>query len=212
MLGGAAGAGGSGILGVLGLLKKLDITASVREDAVSLCPRARSNLRNLNNQIILKIEMIEARIFDTHKTVSEMRQKYVYFLLAAVGACIGFAVTQTSRLPLSIWSIPLAPALILWGASFLLGCRYIEQRANVITIRALLLERRQLELNNPNTELPPLPDTTEDLEAALKTLENRSSSSYKYQLVFFVSGTCFFLLWHIADMWRRIPEHMCLWV
>ena len=54
------------------------------------------------------------------------QDKYSYFLLAAAGAAIGFALTQTQGKPLSWSQLPLALAVVCWGLSFYFGCYFIE--------------------------------------------------------------------------------------
>lgn len=54
------------------------------------------------------------------------QQKYAYFLLAAVGACVGFALTQTKDASLGLSQIPLAFALLGWGLSFWCGCVHLS--------------------------------------------------------------------------------------
>lgn len=53
-------------------------------------------------------------------------EKYTYYLCAAAGACIAFALTQAKDLKLDVNQLALAAALACWGASFLYGCRHAE--------------------------------------------------------------------------------------
>ena len=49
---------------------------------------------------------------------TEGRAKYIYFLLAAAGACIAFAVNQTQVARLAWSQMPLGAAVLSWGMSF----------------------------------------------------------------------------------------------
>jgi hypothetical protein len=63
---------------------------------------------------------------EVYQQFRNSQDKYTYFLLAAAGAAIGFAITQTQGKPLSWTQLPLALAVIFWGLSFYYGCYFIE--------------------------------------------------------------------------------------
>jgi len=64
---------------------------------------------------------------ELHKAVREGAEKYIYFLLAASGAAIGFALNQTQEAVLKKSMIVLAIAVALWAFSFYCGCKQLEQ-------------------------------------------------------------------------------------
>lgn len=149
---------------------------------------------------------------ELHYKVIEMRQKYVYFLLAAVGACIGFAVTQSGKALLDLWSIPLGVSLLLWGVSFYLGCRYLHYRSVTLATNAAIIKlldgRHELAGQDPTAQKMGLETFGKNVEIN----SHKSGFCYRWQLWLFIGGVIFFLAWHIIEMWRRIPENMCLWV
>lgn len=53
-------------------------------------------------------------------------EKFVYFLMAASGACIGFALTQ-HKAPSGLDGELLLCALACWGGSFYFGIRAVDQ-------------------------------------------------------------------------------------
>ncbi|QXX78457.1 hypothetical protein HC956_05115 [Alcaligenes faecalis] len=152
------------------------------------------------------------RFMELQKTLTEINQKYTYFLMAAVGAAVGFSITQTSKAPLSWWFLPLAFALFLWGTSFVFGCVTLQ-----LVVRMFNLSIAGLDMSagrNPICKHDPAA-----IEIGVATLKKefdkenaRATLFQRWQFYLFILGVAFFIMWHIIEMWRRIPENMCLWV
>jgi hypothetical protein len=58
---------------------------------------------------------------ELHKAHRDSAEKYIYFLLAAAGAAIAFAATQTQSATLTWIKLPLGLAVLCWGMSFSAG-------------------------------------------------------------------------------------------
>lgn len=86
---------------------------------------------------------IESVIADLHKAHSQAQEKYTYFLLAAAGAAIGFAVQKTEGLPLSWWLLPVGIATVIWGASFYCGCKNLDRVSAATSANFNLLQLMQ---------------------------------------------------------------------
>lgn len=67
---------------------------------------------------------------EIYKATREGQDKYTYFLLAAAGAAIAFAVTQSQTATLTWSKIPLALAVLSWAFSFYAGCHQIRDVTN----------------------------------------------------------------------------------
>jgi hypothetical protein len=67
-----------------------------------------------------------------YKSAREGQDKYTYFLLAAAGAAIAFAVTQSQAATLTWSKIPLALAVLSWAFSFYAGCRQLDEVAGIL--------------------------------------------------------------------------------
>src|SRR4051794_11241817 len=80
---------------------------------------------------------------ELHRAVRESADKYIYFLLAASGAAIGFALTQTQEATLSKSMILLALAVVFWGLSFYCGCKQLVQTRSFTFLNYELLRVRQ---------------------------------------------------------------------
>lgn len=63
---------------------------------------------------------------ELYRQLRNSQDKYIYFLLAAVGASIGFAVSQTQGMSLALSQIPLGISILTWGLSFFCGCFYLK--------------------------------------------------------------------------------------
>jgi hypothetical protein len=88
----------------------------------------------------------QIEIYRQHRTAQD---KYTYFLLAAVGAAIAFAVNQTQGAKLAWSQLPLGWAVAFWALSFFFGCRqltYVESTlfANVVLLRVIAGEDPQV--------------------------------------------------------------------
>jgi uncharacterized membrane protein YeaQ/YmgE (transglycosylase-associated protein family) len=58
--------------------------------------------------------------------------QFIYFVLGAAGAAIGFAVHQTTGKPLTWIMAPIGAAVILWALSFFCGLVAIQRRQAAI--------------------------------------------------------------------------------
>ena len=76
---------------------------------------------------------------ELYRTLREAQDKYTYFLLAAAGAAIGLAVSQTQGARIVWAQIPLALAVLSWGLSFYFGCRHVAYVNSTIYANVELL-------------------------------------------------------------------------
>lgn len=79
----------------------------------------------------------QLELYRQHHTAQD---KYTYFLLAVVGAAIGFAVNETHSMKMSMSQIPLALAIMFWGLSFYFGCKQLQYVRRVLWDNADLLK------------------------------------------------------------------------
>src|SRR5690606_13658826 len=94
-----------------------------------------------------------------HRAHADGHSKYVYFLLAATGAALGYALTKLDA------SVPSGPvwlglaAIVGWLASFLFGCLHISK------IQATIFSNYQL-LQLQHGSHPMQPNSIEELAIA----------------------------------------------
>jgi hypothetical protein len=79
----------------------------------------------------------QIEVYRQHRTAQE---KYVYFLLAAVGAAIALVVNQTQGAKLAWSQLLLACAVALWALSFFFGCRHLSYVESTLFANAALLK------------------------------------------------------------------------
>lgn len=144
----------------------------------------------------------EGMISDLHKAHQASQEKYTYFLLAAAGAAIGFAVQKTEGLKLSWWLVPVALATLAWGASFFYGCRDVLWVQAVISTNMALLQLH----DGSHVKQPPHYQLTEAaIEGARSALNKNASKAVFYsrwQFRFLILGAMLFIAWRVAEMVR----------
>ncbi len=156
----------------------------------------------MNNDLELELQ----------KKLRDGTNKYVTFFLTVAGASIGFSTTQSSGLVLSVWVVPLAVALLFWGGSFYCGCRCLDLELSMLTLDADAARVAGGKNQFSNMIPPEVEFSNANYINVFSFMSNRFSFFYKLQFYFYCIGALFFLCWHGIEMWRRIPENMCLWV
>ena len=79
----------------------------------------------------------QIEVYRQHRNAQE---KYVYFLLAAVGAAIALTVNQTQVAKLAWSQLPLAGAVSLWALSFYFGCKHLAYDMSTLYANGTLLQ------------------------------------------------------------------------
>ncbi|HHP0467529.1 TPA: hypothetical protein ACRZZI_005208 [Vibrio harveyi] len=136
------------------------------------------------------------------KIYKAAQEKYIYFLMAAAGSGIGFAIVQTKVEKLavhhSLWGISVA----LWALSFLCGLQFVEhlnsstfQNANYLGFKRDLAkcadERREALENEGN-------------DAYQNRMESHQKSMNfygKWQMYLLLSGALVYIVWHVFRMY-----------
>lgn len=145
---------------------------------------------------------LDDAITNLHKAHQAGQEKYTYFLLAAAGAAIGFAVQKTEGLPLSWWLLPVALATVCWGVSFHFGCKNVIWVQTSILANFNLLQLRQ----GSHPEQPPHQELVSaairGVESALEKNGNKAQFYGIWQFRLLVAGAIFFIAWRVAEMVR----------
>jgi hypothetical protein len=138
------------------------------------------------------------QLYSAHRESSD---KYTYFLLAAAGAAIAFAATQTQTAIISWAKLPLAAAALCWALSFYCGCCQIHQVNNLLQRNFQLL--RVKAGNHP--QFPNDPQFVQFIEKDMETLSNKSGWWGVHQFRLLIAGAAFYIAWHVAEMAIRTP-------
>ncbi|MDO8776218.1 MAG: hypothetical protein Q7K57_47425 [Burkholderiaceae bacterium] len=145
--------------------------------------------------------MSDDTIQEIHKVHVAGNAKYTYFLLAAAGAAIGFAVQKTEGLKVSWWLLPVAMATLCWAVSFYFGCRSADlvQKALASNITMLQIKRGN------HLQQPSFSQTVyaaQKLEELTVSYGDKAADANFLQFIFFVAGALCFIAWRIAEMVR----------
>jgi hypothetical protein len=123
--------------------------------------------------------------------------KYVYFLLAATGAALGYALQKLDSATLD-WTIWLGlGSIACWLLSFLLGCKHITSIQSAINTNFQLLQIA-------NGSHPTQPSSQEELaiawaagNQALTTQNSRAKYFFDWQFRLLALGVLLFTAWRI---------------
>lgn len=139
---------------------------------------------------------------DIYKALQTGQEKYTYFLLAAAGAAIGFAVQKTDGLRFSWWLLPVGLATICWAASFYAGCQNLLWVQSTMTGNMALLQLQ-------NGTHPAQPRGGDYLIAAIDGTREATHANAgtaqgygKWQFRYLVLGSALFIAWRVAEMAR----------
>jgi hypothetical protein len=131
-----------------------------------------------------------------HRTALE---KYIYFLLAAAGAAIGFALNQTHDAVFSWSKLPLAAAVLCWGMSFFFGCRQLVETMGMAREEVQIIKLKAGELR----DFPPAPELVDAILKQFDAKIKRSSRFAKLQFGFLIAGAILYIAWHVTEMSLR---------
>ena len=142
----------------------------------------------------------QIEVYRQHRTAQD---KYIYFLLAAAGAAIAFAVNQTQGAKLAWSQLPLAGAVVCWGLSFFCGCRHLGYIESTLFANDALF--RVLAGHNPQVGRHPqrINVASEGLQGAIESNSKWASRFARWQFSCLVLGAVSYLVWHVVEMWLR---------
>src|SRR5215212_2804491 len=126
---------------------------------------------------------------DLIREILSGENKYIYYLLAATGACIAFAISKTEDAVLSLSHIPWAVAVLSWGLSSYCGLRILMDET-VYMSRGIRSETNLAQ----QFEEP-------QLERAIRKVRHKRG-----QFLFLLIGAIFFVVWHFLEMFLRSVE------
>lgn len=140
---------------------------------------------------------------EVFRVLRESQSKYTYFLLAAAGAAIGFALTQTQDDGLAWSQIPLAVAVLLWSGSFFYGCRHLAYVNSTLYANAEVL---RIEAGmHPQVGSHPqyIQAASEGIRQAIEKNSDSANRLGHWQFRLLVSGAVSYVMWHVMEMGIR---------
>lgn len=140
---------------------------------------------------------------EVYRQLRVAQDKYVYFLLAAAGAAIAFAVNQTQGAVVSWSQLPLAGAVLCWGLSFFFGCRHLAYVGSTLYANFDLLRVEAGEHPDVGKHPELKAAASEGIRQAMKDNSNRANQLSHMQFWFLITGAILYVGWHIVEMWLR---------
>jgi hypothetical protein len=140
---------------------------------------------------------------EVYRQLTAAQDKYVYFLLAAAGAAIAFALSQTQGAKLSLSQIPLGLAVALWGVSFFFGCRRIGYVASTLFANAALLQVEAGQHREIGMHPQAIMAASDGIRTAIESNSTRANALLRLQFASLVLGAISYVAWHAWEMWLR---------
>ncbi len=146
--------------------------------------------------------MVPDDLQELHKLHFESHNRYVYFLLGATGAALGYGLQKLDGLSLTWWTGCGILAILCWLASFYAGCKRISWAH-----RAMQANYDTLQLQRGIHPYQPADATA--LQDAIETRKNdalnniqRAAFYLKMQFWLLATGLIAFVAWRILEMLR----------
>lgn len=141
-------------------------------------------------------------IHELHRQHTESQSKYVYFLLAAAGASLGFAIQKLDGKPLSWEQAPALAAVGLWLASLFCGCKRITWTQSTMYANFALLQL-QYGLHPQQPPHQHLPAAVSGMRKAIESNASWANLYYKLQFWLLGFGVLAFVAWSVLEMARK---------
>ena len=140
---------------------------------------------------------------EIYRLLNSSQDKYVYFILASSVTAIGFTITQTKTLSLSLTQMPLGLSLICWALSFGFGCRNREYYNSTLYANSELIKvqagQHPMAGNDPRL----IQAATKGIMDALQNNSDKISLYGRLQMRLFLAGAIFYIIWHVIEMYLR---------
>ena len=145
-------------------------------------------------------------IREVYKQSRDAQDKYTYFMLTVAGAGIALSVNQTAGSALKWSQCPLGAAVLCWGLSFFCGARHLAYVASTLFANHTMLT---VEAGlDPRAQEPwMMQAASEGIRAAIQGNSDKAVIYARWQFRLLVTGAVLFVVWHVLEMWLRIPRH-----
>lgn len=147
--------------------------------------------------------MGEENLREVYRNLFTSQDKYTYFILAATITAIGFTITKTQNLKLSLTQIPLGISVICWGLSFFFGCRNRAYCNSILYANYDLLKVQSGQHREVGSHPQYIQEASEGIIEAMNTNSNKANKLGNLQTRMFIIGSVFYVCWHILEMYLR---------
>ena len=133
------------------------------------------------------------------RTHGDLYIRHAFYLLAVVGAAVGFALNQTNGAVLAYSQIPLGLAMLSWSLSFYFGLRQLRSVLATLRVNSFLLAL-QTGRDTEWSHNPKAPAIFEDLTEG----HGKSAGRFhRWQVQALLTGVFFYVGWHVLEMYLR---------
>jgi hypothetical protein len=132
----------------------------------------------------------------------EDQDKYSYFLLAAAGSALAFAVQKTSGLTLRWNMIALGAAALAWILSFYFGCRRLLTSQEALRANYHYFQMGE-ETDSRYKTLPEYGEVRDEILDKVQGLNNKAGRYLSRQFQWLIVGAVLFIVWHVWDMFAH---------
>jgi len=140
---------------------------------------------------------------EVYRNLHKSQDKYIYFILAATIASIGFTITQTQNIIFGRSLIPLGISILCWGLSFFFGCRNREYYISILYANFDLLNVRLGYHPSTGSHPQKIQAASEGIMRAIQRNSDKASRLAHLQMTTFILGALFYLVWHILEIYLR---------
>lgn len=147
---------------------------------------------------------------DLQKIAGEANSKYIYYLLAASAAAIGYALQKAENLQPTYSLTFFGLCIILWAMSFYFGCKSVEFDLSVNNALANgenfgnTIEQAQKVLGPEEFKKIAVAyqDTLISLNKLIESHTEKCAFYLKLQLNCLIFGSLFFVLWRMMEIFK----------
>jgi hypothetical protein len=144
--------------------------------------------------------MSESTQLELFRALRAAQEKYDYFILAASGTAIAFALTQTRDQGLSPVHALLGAAILCWGLSFYSGCKHLLHASSILWSNAELVKTQDGDNPLVGRNQQAADYIIDLIRKSLETAADKSASASLWQFRLFLTGGILYIVWHIAEM------------
>ena len=146
--------------------------------------------------------MADETLLHLNRLHADSQSKYVYFLLAAAGASLGYGLQKLDGVALTWWVSPGLFALALWLLSLFSGCKHVTSVQSTMHSNYLLL---QLQGGSHPAQPRGAQETQIALDITRQAIKDKNGTARTYftlQFWLLSFGVLFFTAWRVLEMVR----------
>lgn len=157
------------------------------------------NLDQIPGAIQKRSSEIERLMADLAASILEAQYKYLYFLLAASGACLGYGLPKLEGQPRSLITALAIISCLSWIASIYFGCGALQKSQEISThiFHGYAIEKNELFSAEPYGSKK----QREHLESKIFEDKKSYDKNRMKQFLLLIAGVLLFPIWRMILWW-----------